>query len=56
MRADVAEAVVADRPERLPALGAVARDVCDAGRIDELRFVGGDAFSVEVVLADDEAS
>jgi valyl-tRNA synthetase len=54
MRADVALVVVTDRPERLAALDAVARDVCDAGRVAQLRTGPGESLAVEVVLAEDE--
>ncbi|MDQ3897431.1 MAG: valine--tRNA ligase [Actinomycetota bacterium] len=51
MRADVARAVVRDTPERLAALGAVAGDVRDAGRIAELVTEEAESLSVDVELA-----
>jgi valyl-tRNA synthetase len=55
MRADVARATVVDTLERLALLRAVARDVCDAGRIADLDLVEGPELSVTVEL-DDAAS
>jgi valyl-tRNA synthetase len=42
---------VVDTPERLAALDAARRDVCDAGKIGELDFTPGAPAAVEVELA-----
>jgi valyl-tRNA synthetase len=52
LRADVASATVVDRDDRLALLAGVRTDVCDAGRVAELRTASGDELSVAVVLAD----
>jgi len=51
MRAEVARVVVRDTPERLAALGAVAGDVRDAGRIADLVTEESTEASVTVELA-----
>ncbi|HEV2761061.1 MAG TPA: class I tRNA ligase family protein, partial [Acidimicrobiales bacterium] len=51
MRAEVAQAVVRDTPERLAALAAAEGDVRDAGRIAELVTERSDQPSVTVELA-----
>jgi valyl-tRNA synthetase len=48
----VARVCVIDTPERLAALEAARRDVCDAGKIDELEVEVGAVASVRVELAE----
>jgi valyl-tRNA synthetase len=50
----VARVRVTDTPERLAALDAARRDVCDAGKIAELEVEVGPALSVRVELAGPE--
>jgi valyl-tRNA synthetase len=56
MRAEVASVVVTDLPTRLAALDQAASDVREAGRVAHLTTVAGDAFSVDVELADEPAA
>jgi hypothetical protein len=53
MRAAVDTITVTDTPERLGALDQVALDVRGAGAIDRMFFAKGEAFAVEVTLAED---
>jgi hypothetical protein len=52
MRAEVTRAVVRDSDERLGLLGAVERDVVEAGRVAALEKVAGAEFGVDVEFAD----
>jgi valyl-tRNA synthetase len=52
MRAEIAEAVVTDTPERLAALLLAATDVQDAGRVTVLDTTAGDEFAVSVTFAE----
>ena len=52
LRAEVARVTVTDTAERLEALEPGRADVCAAGRVAKLDTVVGDAFAVEVELAD----
>ena len=57
MRAEVTRVVVTDTPERLAALDARRAPTCAApARIAMLDTVAGDAFAVEVELADEPAA
>jgi hypothetical protein len=57
MRAEVALVVVHDTADRLAALELVAGDVCDAGKVAELRTVeaAGGELAVDVTLAEPAA-
>jgi valyl-tRNA synthetase len=55
MRAEVTEIKVTDTPARLGALDQAAADVRGAGVIGRLWFDKGDAFAVEVALAEEPA-
>ncbi len=52
MKTEVKRVIVTDKPERLEALLLVQPDLCQAGHIKELTTCPGDAFSVEIVLAE----
>ena len=56
MRAEVTRVAVTDTPPRLEALDRVAADVRGAGSIALLDTEPGDAFAVEVELADEPAA
>jgi valyl-tRNA synthetase len=53
MRAGVTSIKVTDTPDRLGALDLAAADVRGAGVIDQLFLAKGEAFAVEVILADE---
>jgi valyl-tRNA synthetase len=53
MRARVARLTVTGPPATLAAVQAARGDIVDAGGVDELECVEGDALSVEVELADE---
>jgi valyl-tRNA synthetase len=55
MRAEVERAVVRDTAERLRALEAAAEDVQQAGRVHKIDVLEGEAFTVDVELAEDAA-
>jgi valyl-tRNA synthetase len=56
LRTEVAEAVARDLPERLAALREVEGDLRSAGKIESLRLEEGEAFSVDVTLAEPKPS
>ncbi len=56
LRADVRRVVVRDTPERLAALALAAEDVREAGRVEALETVEAETFSVDVELAEPDAS
>jgi valyl-tRNA synthetase len=56
MRADVERVVVRDTPERLSALGLVAPDVREAGRVRSLDTAPADELAVDVELAESDAA
>ena len=51
MRAKARRVVVTGPPETLAAVDAARGDLTDAGGVEELQLVDGDAFSVSVELA-----
>ncbi|MGH2580765.1 MAG: class I tRNA ligase family protein, partial [Actinomycetota bacterium] len=51
LRARAERVVVRDRPDRLAILEAVAADLREAGNIERLETIEGDAFAVETTLA-----
>jgi len=56
MRAEVESVTVHDTATRLALLATVARDVCDAGHVAELRTSEAGELSVDVTLADVEGA
>jgi len=52
MRNPIDMATVTDTPARLALLAGVAGDVCEAGKVEQLRTAEGDAFAVESVLGE----
>ncbi len=56
LRTEVERVVVHDTVERLAALEAVAADVREAGRVQELHTAPAEAFAVDVELAESDAA